>query len=155
MKLTIELVPTPLWEKSLHKLLSKTNPKAWADIKHEIFEKEGILCYICNKKIMPLSAHEFWTYDDVNKVQKLDSIHHLCNLCHKVKHLGFWLKTVDGMDIMKEESISEDDIIDHFCKINNCSKEDYEKQKEEAFLIHKKRSLFDWKQEFGKYDKYV
>jgi len=31
-----------------------------------------------------------WEYDDENHVQKPIAVHHLCSLCYKIKHIGFW-----------------------------------------------------------------
>jgi len=48
--------------------------------------------------------------------------------------------------------LSREDLINHFCKVNNCSREDFEKHEEEAFRIWRERSKYEWKQDFGEYD---
>lgn len=99
--------------------------------------------------------HEFWSYNELTHVQNLVEFHHLCDLCHKVKHIGFWCHTPDGLAKLADEGYTPDDIVNHFCKINNCSKEDFEKYEEEAFDLWEKRSQLDWTQDFGEYGKYI
>jgi hypothetical protein len=153
MKLTIELVPSTVWNSSLYSFFKNTNQEEiWREIKKKLFEKEKRKCWICGNSNRRLEAHEFWNYDDVNKIQKLENIHHLCDLCHKVKHIGRWLFTYDGEKDLKKQKMKKEDIIRHFCKVNNCSNEDLDKYLIEVFKIHSKRSKFDWQQDFGIYN---
>lgn len=114
--------------------------------------REGRRCWICGKETSHLEAHEFWAYDDENHVQKLLAIHHLCVMCHKIKHLRFWCYTEDGKRKLEGEGLSKEDLIKHFCKINGCSREGFDEHMEEAFRIWKERSEHKWRQDFGKYD---
>jgi len=151
-KLTIELVPKTAWFTSLYQIYKKTNHLSeWRRIKEELFEKEGRQCWICGKENTRLEAHEFWEYDDENHVMKLVAIHHLCDMCHKIKHIGFWRYTLDGRKLLEKAGITIEDIINHFCKVNNCTREEFEKHKEEAFKKWKERSRYKWKIDLGKY----
>lgn len=145
MKLTIELVPTTLWGKNIREYIGQ---KAWKEIKNIIFEQEGKKCYICNFKGL-LDLHETWHYDDVNKIQKLVALHHLCKKCHAIKHLGFSFLTDEGEYSLKSIGLNKEMIINHYCKINNCSKKDFEEHKDEAFKIQSERSLYEWKQDIN------
>jgi hypothetical protein len=69
--------------------------------------------------------------------------------CHHVKHIG-----LAGI-LANEGKIDYDKLVEHFCKVNSCSKEDFELHVKDAFRIWKKRSLYPWKQDFGKYGLYV
>lgn len=151
-KLKIELVPSTVWFSSLYNLLPKSE---WYALKDKLFAKEGRRCFICNSEQGPLSAHEFWEYDDDKHVQKLVGIHHLCNLCHKIKHIGFWCHTKDGRTKLKKEGLNREDLIKHFCTVNECTKEDFMKHEDEAFKLWRERSRYEWKQDFGEYSRYM
>jgi hypothetical protein len=151
VKLTVELVPSTAWFLSLYRLLPKT---VWHRLKSETFAKEGRKCYICGSE-QGLSLHEFWTYDDVKYVQRLSEFHHLCNLCHKIKHLGFWCHTADGREKLAEEGLSREDLINHFCKVNDCIRKDFEEHEKEAFEVWENRSMHQWTQDFGRYGIYI
>ena len=155
LKLTIEFVPSTAWYMSIYQLCRRNNQfEIWKKIKKDLIEKEGKKCWICGKENTVLEAHEFWEYDDIRHIQRLVAIHHLCSMCHKVKHVGLWLHTEVGRKRLAQLGLSREDIIQHFCKINNCSQKDFEEHEIEAFKIWKKRSRYNWKQDFGKYQKY-
>jgi len=150
--LTIDLVPSTVWFSSLYRLMPK---EKWNALKREIYEKEGRKCYICGSTRPPFELHEFWEYDDEAHVQKLVGIHHLCRLCHMIKHIGFWCYTSDGRKKLEKLGLSRKDLIEHFCRVNNCSEGDFERHEDEAFEIWRKRSKHEWKQEFGEYERFI
>lgn len=152
-KLTIELVPSTVWFSSLYRLYKAEGMLSkWRKIKKELLEKEGRKCWICGAEDTRLEAHEFWEYDDQRHVQKLVAIHHLCNMCHKVKHIGFWCHTPEGREGLKKAGLSRQDLISHFCKVNNCSVRDFLEHEREAFKIWQERSEYKWEQELGEFD---
>lgn len=151
-KLIIELIPSTVWYSSIYQYYKKTNnPSKWIEIKKVLFEREGRKCWICGNETGRLEAHEFWEYDDTKQVQKLAAIHHLCNMCHKIKHAGLWLHTIDGERMLKNENLTKQDLINHFCKVNNCSIKAFQAHEDEAFKVWSKRSKHYWKQEFDKF----
>jgi hypothetical protein len=152
VKLEIELVPSTAWNKSLYNILPVDD---WSRIKSEIYAKEGHKCYVCGKAGEKLEAHEFWEYDDRTRTQKLVGIHHLCDLCHKIKHLGFWLHTEDGRLRLKQQGLTRNRLIEHFCKVNGCQTEDFLSAEKQAFRVWEFRSKHEWKQDFGKYSETV
>jgi hypothetical protein len=152
-KLNIELVPSTIWYANIYNYYKKNNKmEKWHELKEHLFETEGNKCWICGKENKDLEAHEFWEYDDYRHIQKLSAIHHLCGLCHKIKHIGLWLHTQNGERMLRKQGIRKEDIINHFCKVNNCSLDDFYKHENEAFSIFEKRSKFQWKQDLGMYD---
>ena len=151
-KLTIELVPSSVWRSSLYQLLPR---QVWHGIKQRLFAEEGRKCYICGSEQGRLSAHEFWKYDDDRHIQKLVAVHHLCNLCHKIKHIGFWCHTKDGRVKLGEEGLSREDLMKHFCSVNNCIREEFLEHENKAFEIWRGRSKQQWKQDFGKFSRYM
>jgi len=152
-KLTIELIPATAWFSSLYRIYKNSNQLSkWRRIKKELFEREGRRCWICGRENVRLEAHEFWEYDDEKHIMRLVAIHHLCDMCHKIKHIGFWCYTVDGRKLMEKAGLTREDLINHFCKVNNCTREEFEKHEEEAFKIWRERSKYEWKIDLGKYD---
>ena len=152
MKLVIELVPSTAWNKSLYNLLPKSE---WSRIKTEIYDGEGNRCYICGKIGSQLEAHEFWEYDEETKTQRLIGIHHLCDLCHKIKHLGFWLHTSDGASKLKQQGLTRNRLMEHFCSVNQCQTEDFLHAERRAFELWASRCKHEWKQDFGEYREMV
>lgn len=152
-KLEIELVPEPLWERSLYHMLPR---EEWKRLWHKIIQEEGGKCYICGSTGMKLELHEFWEYDDENRVQKLVGMHLICDLCHMVKHLGYWCHTDEGRIKLEKRGLSRNDLIQHFCRVNNCSEEDFLQHEEESFKIWRERSKYDdWKQDLGRYKSWL
>jgi hypothetical protein len=151
-KLTIELVPSTAWRKSIYQQLKKEGKSSkWNKIKADIFAKEGKKCWICGYEVdKGLAAHEFWFYDDVNNIQKLEGIHHLCLKCHMVKHLGF-ASLPDGQKVLADAGLTIEDIKEHFCKINQCSRDEFDKYAREQGRLHRERSKHKWTQNWGQY----
>lgn len=152
-KLTIELIPSTVWFSSLYQFYKRNKRgNKWRRIKNKLYDLEGRRCFLCGKEGSRLEAHEFWEYDDKNHIQKLVAIHHLCSMCHKIKHIGFWCHTEDGRKKLAKYSLTREDLIVHFCEVNNCSKEEFEKHEEEAFEVWRERSKHEWSQDFRDYD---
>ncbi|MEM3390409.1 MAG: hypothetical protein QW491_13545 [Thermoproteota archaeon] len=149
-KLKIELVPSTVWFSSVYQICKKQGRLAhWKKIKEELFKREGRRCWICGMENTKLEAHEFWEYDDERCVQRLVAIHHLCTLCHKIKHIGYWLHTKKGLAQLKEGGLSREDLVRHFCRVNNCNPQDFEIAEDEALRLWGIRSQYEWKQDFG------
>jgi len=155
VKLEIELVPSSLWGFSLYGFYSKANPQRWREIKEDIKTREGDKCWICGQQGKPfrLEAHEFWDYDEKNKIQKLVAIHHLCSQCHRIKHIGRSLFTAEGQQELGEKGKQQ--LVSHFCKVNQCSESDFQRHQKEAFETFQRRSRLDWYQDFGEYEEEI
>jgi hypothetical protein len=151
MKLTVELVPSTVWFSSLYRLLPKSE---WYRLKKEAFAKEGHKCYICGSD-RGLSLHEFWSYDDEKHIQKLLEFHHLCNFCHKIKHIGFWCHILEGQAKLEREGLQREDLINHFCTVNSCTRKEFEEHEKAAFAVWEERPTHQWKQDFGEYGKLI
>lgn len=145
MKLTIELVPKTAWNKSLAQTLPRS---VWTNIRTNYIEQKGKKCEICSQTNGIFNLHEIWSYDDIKHIQKLDRLILLCTMCHHVKHIGL-------TQILANQGIIDlEDIIKHFCKVNNCTKKDFQLYERETFDTWRQRSLLPWKQEFGMYEQY-
>ena len=146
MKLIPELVPETAWNQSLAKLLPRN---IWNSIRKDIIERNGMKCQICGETEGTMNLHEIWEYDDVKYIQKLDGFILLCRMCHHVKHFG-----LAGI-LAREGKLDFNEVMKHFCRVNNCSEKDFKKQVNEAFEIWRRRSEHNWKQDFGKYERFV
>jgi hypothetical protein len=149
-RLEIELVPSSLWRSSLCELLPR---EVWHEVKQRLYTEEGRKCYVCNSK-QRLSAHEFWEYDGINHIQRLVAVHHLCSLCHKIKHIGFWCHIAEGKAKLEQQGFDREDLIKHFCSVNACLREEFLSHEEEALDMWRERSRHQWKQDFGEFSKH-
>lgn len=116
-KLEFELVPEECWGYSLYHKLS---PEDWDKVRKDAYKRAGYKCRICGAKGR-LEAHEKWSYDEKNALQKLEDVLALCHACHEVKHISRTQMTGRGMDAME-----------HFMKVNNCSQMQFHEALQEA-----------------------
>ena len=93
--------------------------------------------------------HEIWKYDDEKHVQKLEGFILLCTMCHHVKHIG-----LAGI-LAGQGKLDYNEVMEHFCKVNKCTKKDFMNNEKTAFETWRKRSQYQWKQDFGKYKEFI
>jgi len=96
-----------------------------------------------------MNLHELWSYDDKKHIQKLEGFILLCAMCHHVKHIG-----LAGI-LASQGKLDYNKVVEHFCKVNRCTKRDFEKHEAKAFETWRKRSEYQWKQDFGKYKEFI
>lgn len=140
-KLTIELVPTGAWGKSLRQLAKRSD---WDKLRRQTYAASKDRCAVCQTKGR-LNCHEVWEYDDVRHVQRLASFIALCDLCHRVKHLG-----LAGL-LAQRGKLDYQEVVRHYMKINTVSKEQFDIDRRDAFDLHKERSKHKWTTDFGKW----
>ena len=141
-KLTIELVPKPLWGNSLAHRMARAN---WNKIRSLVVERYRYHCGICGSDEKPLTCHELWEYDDEQHVQKLQGFIVLCRNCHAIKHFGRTnIKAREGKTQLQP-------IIEHYCRVNNCTERDLQKDYGSALAVWKIRNTFIWETDFAKY----
>ena len=149
-KLEVELLPSTVRDKSLFQIFNKERRlDEWKAIKDELLYREGSMCWICEKKSSSLHVAEYWDFDEDNKTMILTEIHHLCDMCYKIKRSDFWFFTEYGKEQLKQLNISPEDLVKHYCRVNKCELKDFGKNWREAIDTWKERSRFDWKQDFG------
>ena len=146
LKLETELVPSTVWESSLYRLLPK---RVWNNIRNDIIKGHGRQCQICGETEGIMNLHERWKYDDTKHIQRLEGFILLCRMCHHVKHLG-----LAGI-LANQGKLDYNKVIEHFCKVNRCTREKFEEHKARAFDIWQNRSSHQWKQDFGKYREFI
>ena len=141
-KLDFELVPDVCWYSNLRSILSK---KQWDFLRADAKERSGGKCMICGKQTKYLDAHERWSYDEKNCVQKLEDIIAVCKDCHSVIHIGY--TQLKGNEERAEK---------HFMKVNGCSYAEYRKALGLANEVHKRRNeISEWKLDLTYLKRYV
>ena len=135
--LTLELVPKTLWYKNLRSVLPKS---IWDKLRKNCYEKANHHCEVCDGqgKIHKVECNEIWEYDDQNKVQKLVGLVALCELCHKVKHLG--LTELQGQ---KEIALR------HMAAVNKWDEDACLQYVKKCFDKWQERSRFEWQQDLN------
>ena len=126
-KLNFELVPDGCWKQNLRAILSK---KQWDFLSKDVKRKANGRCMICGKKTTRLEAHEKWSYDEKNAIQKLENVVAICKDCHSVIHIG-------RTQLFGDEERAEK----HFMKVNDCTYADYRKVLGQANENHKRLNL--------------
>ena len=116
-KLNFELVPEECWYSNLRSVLK---PADWDRVRKDAYARAKGRCCICGESAR-LEAHEKWSYDESNALQKLEEVIALCHSCHEVKHISRTQLIGRGMEAME-----------HFMKVNQCSQMDYHAALSEA-----------------------
>ncbi|NHJ40649.1 MAG: hypothetical protein FK731_11500 [Asgard group archaeon] len=149
-KLKVEFTPTTVRSNSLFYFYNQNKKfDLWAEIKNKLIEQEGNFCWICTKESSQLHLHEFWHFDDETKTMVLKEIHHVCQFCDKIMHADLWFLSDYGRKQLQELNLFPEDLIKHYCKVNDCSLKDFGKNWREAFTTWKKRSEINWFKDFG------
>jgi hypothetical protein len=146
LRLKMELVPSTVWYSSLFRLLPSD---VWNSIRSSIIARNGRKCQICGETEGTMNLHEIWEYDDQKHIQKLVGFILLCKMCHHVKHIG-----LAGI-LAEEGKLDYDELIEHFCRVNSCTKQDFQEHRGQAFGIWENRSKHEWRQDFGKYARFI
>ena len=110
-KLTFEMVPEECWYSNLRSILK---PKDWDIVRRDAYARANGRCTICGRYTKRLEAHEKWSYDEENALQKLEDVVALCHRCHEVKHISRTQLIGRGMEAMEQ-----------FMRVNKCSQMDY------------------------------
>ena len=138
LTLPIELVPAPLWNRSLAQLSRDADGAAlWKRIRDAELGRSRWRCEACGESGQ--QVHEKWEYDDDRLVQKLVGLEVLCRECHLVHHQGF--AAVHHLD---------DVAFKQFRRVNALSKPEAKKLEQEAFDLWTIRSARGpWTQDFS------
>lgn len=135
-RLSIAMVPRPLWGQSLNQLLPRSQ---WDKLRLAAYEAMHRHCAICNLACLgkgSLLAHEVWEYDDQTHVARLAGIQAICIRCSMVIH---WGRT---MVLVREGQLrltALDEIPQHFCVVNGCDRA--------AWDAHKTAAIATWQEQ--------
>ena len=134
-KLTIELVPRPLWYASNIRSIVPTQD--WDLLRRVVYRRASYLCEICGGRgpNHPIECHEVWRYDEATRTQVLERMIGLCPACHGVKHMG------------RSQTVGKgDEALAHLASVNGWPPDLARRYVDLAFFVWGKRSsLSDWK----------
>ena len=145
MRLEIELIPESTWHISLANLLSRP---IWDTLRREVYSKASYICEICYATDCRVNCHEVWAWNDKTSVQTLKKLVCLCDDCHYIIH---WGGTVQQVHEGKLSGDTLGRLTDHFCKVNKCTKKDFERYKVLIGNRQQKRAGKKYKVDFGKF----
>ena len=141
LKLCIELVPQSLWYANPRTAMGQ---KKWDKLRKEVYAEYDHRCGICGAQGR-LNCHERWSYDDEAHVQTLVGFIALCDWCHHVKHIGLaGILAMDG-------KLDYERVIQHFLEVNQCTREEFDRHKTEAFEQWNERNRSPWEANWGAY----
>ena len=145
--LTIELVPESSWYNNVR---SKVSPKIWDIIRRKCYDEAHNRCEICGNTSKnqglkhDVECHEIWQYDDENHIQELTGFIALCNHCHLCKHPGF-----------AEKKGSIHIVIMHLMRINKMKQGHVLKILDDAMIIWRNRSKYQWTVDISYINSYI
>ncbi len=146
LRLTIELIPLPCQRKNLRSLMGKD---AWDTLRRQVYKQYNYRCAICNASNTTMYCHEIWQYeyDDngVDAVQKLIGLIALCKMCHHCKHLRH------ASILSHEGELVYEQVVQHFMRVNQCTREEFEAEADEAYEIWQDRNECIWALDLGDY----
>ena len=70
-KLGFEMVPDSCWYSNLRSILSA---EQWNAVRRDAYSRAEGKCMICGAPSERLEAHERWSYDEENCIQKLETV---------------------------------------------------------------------------------
>lgn len=129
-KLDFEFVPEECWYKNLRSFLQ---PSQWDKIRRAAYARAGGRCMICSAASSRLEAHEKWSYDEENGIQKLETVLAICRSCHEVIHYSRSALMGRGEFAME-----------HYMKVNNCSQSEFHIALAKANEIYQRRNKIEY-----------
>ena len=141
--LTLEPIPSCNYGISLANLLPKDT---WNTLRRTVYQNARYTCEICGAMDVEVHCHEVWHYTDKKPfVQKLVELKCICKDCHAVKH---WWHTVAEIHAGKLPQFYLEQLIEHFCLTNRCSRDEFDLYKVVmgtlADIRNKRQYRLDW-----------
>jgi hypothetical protein len=147
LKIRIELVPQPLWGKSLKKTLPRAK---WDALRTWALKRAGYACEICSARPPDgkgLICHEVWEYDDIHNVQSLAQVEVHCQDCDRVTHFGRTTKL--GQPALVAAALAR------LGEFNGWSRDQVRAYTHEAREQWQARSVRQWIQDTSWYDRWL
>jgi hypothetical protein len=134
--LTMDLTPAFMSRYALRKVAKSR----WPSIRRSLLRERGPVCEICKftaEEPRYIDAHEVFQYP-ANGAVRLVRIQLLCKRCHDCKHF-------DHLVRLEAEGIREGGragvVIDHFCRVNICTKKKFYDHLTESLRYKRKLEL--------------
>lgn len=130
-----ELVPSPLFHKSVHDLFK--NDKRWKRIRDATRSKVDNRCSACGTQNNP-HCNEVWKYRDEGDigVAELVAFEILCRDCHSAHHIG-------RVIALRDRAIL-DKVLGHLAKVNRISPKEALALVDASLRTHSQRSKKPW-----------
>ncbi len=155
LRLTVELVPRSAWWRNLRDALTESR---WKRLRQQVLTEQDWRCSICGARGIEadpfegvqLVCDEVWRYDDDKRIATLVGLQATCRMCSFVKHFGH------AQILAAQGSISIQQVVAHFCRVNDCREEAFEMHRAQAFAVWRRRSGGpSWSIDFGEYSAIV
>ena len=146
-KLSISMVPAPLWGRNLRNYLTRGR---WNALRASQFARVPN-CECCGSSPVGAErhAHEEWGYNTETGIARLVGLRTTCRMCHFAEHPGF----INVMVAMGRFTPAiRNEIERHFCRVNGCKPQDYRRHSKQA--QHRYDELMRvaaWTIDFGPY----
>ena len=148
-KLAIQMVPQRLWKKNLRHLAGKYQ---WNLFRKSQLAETGLSCSICGfqaEKSRDIFLHEDWQYDETTNpcTVRLIGFATACWNCHSTEHWGL----TERMEASGEfPAGTKARLMQHWAKVNNASKVEFEAHREAAFdRFERLSAVFEWQWDWG------
>lgn len=150
LKLSVSLVPIPLWKFNLRCFTTQTR---WYGLRRQIIEERGARCDTCGAHVEDskrLHLHEEWHYDEEAKppTVTLRGLSLSCWHCHAVEHFQMTRTLIRNG---KLNPSAEAEVIAHFCTVNGCDEATFHAHQKEAQAVMSRRSDLHWRMDWGAY----
>lgn len=149
MRLRIQLVPKPLFERTLREALGKAR---WDKLRNALIETKGAHCEICGSSAR--HGHEIWAYREKDGVATavLLKVQIICIDCHDIRHFARTTKLFQA-GIIKPERYGA--LRKHFRKVNGCRQSDFCNHFARELRTWGRRSKKRWTIDWGEFRKQV
>jgi hypothetical protein len=141
--LEISQIPECNWHKSLANLLPRP---VWDSVRKDVYSRFNHRCGICKAGNRQLHCHEVWSFNTKGYIQKLEGLICLCIDCHNIVH---WGRTVVEYHKGSYKLGYIKQLEEHFCKVNDCTPEDFMDMKNRATMISIARNRYNWTINWG------
>jgi hypothetical protein len=139
IRLTPELVPQPLWRRSVYQSMQRN---VWnREIRTRVMEEAKQVCAYCGVSYEKgMVCHEEWEYDDDRHIARLLGFNLVCRDCSNAIHFGKSSK----LGLQKQ-------VLEHLVKVNGIKMDEVKIIVSEALDIWATRSgIEDWQIEIDK-----
>lgn len=147
LKLKVELVPKPLWQRNLRSR-EGVGKKRWDKLRRELIKEHGAHCAICGATESTLEGHELWDYreNEAAGTAVLLGIEIVCADCHDIHHWGRINKLLLAGDITAERY---NHLRKHFRQVNRCRQEVFDRHYSQSLRLWEARSNKVWEIDWG------
>lgn len=144
MKLQVQLVPKPLFERTLREAIGKAR---WDKLRHKLIETNGAHCEICGSTER-LHGHEVWAYQEnrADPTAALRKVQIICIDCQDIRHFARTTKLFQAGIIASDRYSA---LRRHFRRVNGCRQAEFDDHFRRSLRKWSRRSRKRWKIDWG------